>query len=41
MAAFSPVVALFLFFLSDKAVPGAMDDMAGIAVVDATGQVSA
>ncbi len=38
MAAFTPVVAPFLFFLSDKAVPGAMDDMAGIAVVDATGR---
>jgi aminopeptidase YwaD len=38
MASFSPVAALFLFFLSDKAVPGAMDDMSGIAVVDATGR---
>ncbi len=38
MAAFSPVVALFLFFRSDKAVPGAMDDLAGIAVIDATGR---
>jgi aminopeptidase YwaD len=38
MAAFTPVVALFLFFLSNKAVPGAMDDMAGLAVVDATGR---
>ena len=38
MAAFSPVVAPFLFFLSDKAVPGAMDDMAGIAVLAATGR---
>jgi Zn-dependent M28 family amino/carboxypeptidase len=37
MAAFSPAVAPFLFFLSDKAVPGAMDDMAGIAVLAATG----
>jgi Zn-dependent M28 family amino/carboxypeptidase len=38
MAAFSPVVVPFLFFLSDKAVPGAMDDMAGIAVLAATGR---
>jgi aminopeptidase YwaD len=38
MAAFGPVVALFLFFQSDKAVPGAMDDMAGIAILDATGR---
>jgi Zn-dependent M28 family amino/carboxypeptidase len=36
MAAFTPVVAPFLFFLSDKAVPGAMDDMSGIAVLAAT-----
>ena len=38
MAAFCPLAALFLFFQSDKAVPGAMDDMAGIAVLDATGR---
>ncbi len=38
MAAFTPLAALFLFFNSDKAVPGAMDDMAGIAIVDATGR---
>jgi hypothetical protein len=38
MAAFSPVVALFLFFQSDKAVPGAMDDMAGIAVLAGLGR---
>ncbi len=38
MAAFAPLAGLFLFFLSDKAVPGAMDDMSGIAIVDATGR---
>jgi hypothetical protein len=38
IAAFSPVVALFLFFQSDKAVPGAMDDMAGIAVLAGLGR---
>jgi aminopeptidase YwaD len=38
MAAFSPVVALFLLFQSSRAVPGAMDDLSGIAVVDATGR---
>lgn len=38
MAAVSPLGVPFLFFLSDKAVPGAMDDMAGIAIVDATGR---
>ncbi|MBN2099825.1 MAG: M28 family peptidase [Dehalococcoidia bacterium] len=38
MAAFSPVVAPFIFFLSDRSVPGAMDDMAGIAVVAAVGK---
>jgi hypothetical protein len=31
--ALSPVVGLFLFFKSGRAVPGAMDDMAGVAVV--------
>lgn len=29
----APVVGVFLFFKSDRAVPGAMDDMAGVAVV--------
>ena len=38
MAAFSPVIALFFFFLSDRSVPGAMDDMTGIAILDATGR---
>jgi hypothetical protein len=38
MAAFGPVVAPFLFFLSDKAVPGAMDDMTGIAILAGTGR---
>ena len=38
MAAFSPVAALFLFFLSDKAVPGAMDDMSGIALLAGLGK---
>lgn len=38
IAAFSPLVALFLFFQSDKAVPGAMDDMAGIAVLAGLGR---
>lgn len=38
MVAFSPLAALFLFFNSDRSVPGAMDDMAGIAVLDATGR---
>jgi aminopeptidase YwaD len=38
MAAFSPVVALFLFFQSGKAVPGAMDDLAGIAVLAGLGR---
>jgi hypothetical protein len=37
-ATFSPLAVLFLFFQSDKAVPGAMDDLAGIAVLDATGR---
>jgi hypothetical protein len=32
-AALAPMVGLFLFFKSGKAVPGAMDDMAGVAVV--------
>jgi len=38
IATFSPLAVLFLFFQSDKAVPGAMDDLAGIAVVAATGR---
>jgi aminopeptidase YwaD len=38
MAAFTPLVALFLFFNSERFVPGAMDDMAGIAVLDAAGR---
>ena len=38
MAAFCPLVAMFLFFQSSEAVPGAMDDMAGIAVLDAAGR---
>ncbi len=38
IAAFAPVVVLFLFFNSDKAVPGAMDDMAGIAVLAGLGK---
>jgi hypothetical protein len=38
IAAFSPLAVLFLFFQSDKAVPGAMDDLAGIAVLAATGR---
>jgi hypothetical protein len=38
ISVFSPVVALFLFFTSNRFVPGAMDDMAGIAVLDATGR---
>jgi aminopeptidase YwaD len=38
MAALAPLASLFLFFLSSKAVPGAMDDMSGIAIVDATGR---
>ncbi|MDM8001166.1 MAG: M28 family peptidase [Dehalococcoidia bacterium] len=33
MAAFTPVVAPFIFFLSDRSVPGAMDDMSGVAVL--------
>jgi hypothetical protein len=38
IAAFTPLIALFLFFRSNNSVPGAMDDMAGIAVLDATGR---
>lgn len=38
MAAFAPAVAPFLFFLSDRAVPGAMDDLSGVAVVAAVGK---
>ncbi len=38
IAAFAPVVALFLFFNSNKGVPGAMDDMAGIAVLAGLGK---
>lgn len=33
VAAFAPLVAPFIFFLSDRSVPGAMDDMAGVAVL--------
>ena len=32
-AVLAPVVAIFFFFRSDTAVPGAMDDMSGVAVV--------
>lgn len=38
IAALIPVVAPFVFFVSNRAVPGAMDDMAGIAVVSAVGR---
>jgi len=38
MAAFAPLAGLFFFFLSDKAVPGAMDDMSAVAIIDATGR---
>jgi aminopeptidase YwaD len=38
MIAFTPIVGLFLFFHTYKPVPGAMDDMAGIAVVAGLGK---
>jgi len=38
MAAFTPVMAFFLFFHTYKPVPGAMDDMAGVAVVAGLGK---
>ena len=38
MIAFTPIVALFLFFHTYKPVPGAMDDMAGVAVVAGLGK---
>ena len=38
MIALTPVVAIFLFFHSYKPVPGAMDDMAGIAIVTGLGK---
>jgi hypothetical protein len=36
--AFTPVMALFLFFHTYKPVPGAMDDMSGVAVVAGLGK---
>ena len=38
MIAFTPLMALFLFFHTYKPVPGAMDDMAGVAVVAGLGK---
>ena len=38
MIAFTPVMGLFLFFHTYKPVPGAMDDMAGVAVVAGLGK---
>jgi hypothetical protein len=38
MIAFTPVMGLFLFFHVYKPVPGAMDDMAGVAVVAGLGK---
>jgi hypothetical protein len=38
MIAFTPIMALFLFFHTYKPVPGAMDDMAGVAVVAGLGK---
>jgi len=38
MIALTPVVGIFLFFHSYKPVPGAMDDMAGIAIVTGLGK---
>jgi aminopeptidase YwaD len=37
-AGLAPIVAFFFFFRSDRAVPGAMDDMAGIAVLAGLGK---
>ena len=38
MIAFTPIIGLFLFFHTYKPVPGAMDDMAGVAVVAGLGK---
>ena len=38
MIAFTPLMALFLFFHTYKPVPGAMDDMSGVAVVAGLGK---
>lgn len=38
MIAFTPVMGLFLFFHTYKPVPGAMDDMSGVAVVAGLGK---
>jgi hypothetical protein len=38
MIAFTPIMAFFLFFHTYKPIPGAMDDMAGVAVVAGLGK---